>query len=232
LYCRKKCEKIFKIQDETVYSSNGEINSNAINHLHICCPRAFNKYTNYFPNVTDLTLDFKVDGHNESITNTLNRIIPLSIITKLIIESFCSSFIQLVELICLIPNLHILKLGFISIDDREYTSIQQCQTFQYVSNRNTIKNITINNECTLEKVKMLVALCPGLENLTIGIDKKNLASIIRFLLSPTNAQRLFFLCTLNVPEPCLEEINTLIKLENLVRDYSIKFNKNNLYLWW
>ncbi|CAF3992939.1 unnamed protein product [Rotaria sordida] len=75
---------------------------------------------------------------------------------------------------------HTLKLDCISIHDREYTSIEQSQSFQYASKRNIIKNIILNETCTLEKVKILVALCPRLEDLNIEIDRKNLASIIRF----------------------------------------------------
>ncbi|CAF1389491.1 unnamed protein product, partial [Rotaria sordida] len=212
---KKKYNKTFKLIEANTCSSHQEINLNSINHIHLCCIEALNKYKNYFQNVTDLTVDCKLDSCNRSITTTLNRIIPLPRITKLIIEFRRFSFIQLIELLCLTPNVHTLKLDCISIHDREYTSIEQSQSFQYASKRNIIKNIILNETCTLEKVKILVALCPRLEDLNIEIDRKNLASIIRFLLSQTNAHHLFFVCTSGIPKSCLEEIKTLIKLEKL-----------------
>ncbi|CAF4530148.1 unnamed protein product [Rotaria socialis] len=57
-----------------------KINFNSVNHIHICYTQALNNCVNYFPNVTDLTLDDKFDT---SITTSLNRIISLSRITKL-----------------------------------------------------------------------------------------------------------------------------------------------------
>jgi len=77
-------------------------------------------------------LNCNVNAPNKSITTALDQIIPLSRITKLIIEFRCSSFVQLIELLCLTPNIHILKLGFMSIDEREYTPIEQSQCFQYI----------------------------------------------------------------------------------------------------
>ncbi|CAF3316962.1 unnamed protein product [Rotaria socialis] len=130
------------------------------------------------------------------------------------------------------PNIHALKLGFISIDDREDTLTEQSQSFQYVYNRNMIKSIIVNEKYSLQKIKILVALCPHVEYLNIGTERKALALIMRFLLSQTNAGELFFLCTSGVPKSCRDEVQKLIQLEKLVRDYLIEFINGNLYLWW
>lgn len=145
-------------------------------------------------------------------------------------EYHCFSLIQVIKLLCSTPKIHTLKLDSISIDNGEFTFTEQNQSFRYVSNSNIIRNIILQEKCSLEKVKILRALCPHLENLTIGIDRKNLSSIIEFLLSPSNARQLHLLCTSGVSRSCLEEIKKLINLEK--HDYSIKFINNKLYIWW
>lgn len=223
---------MFKLKDAITYSFDQEINLNSVKHIYICCTRALNNCINYFSNVTDVTIDCQVNSHNKSITTTLDQIIPLSRITKLIIASHSFSLIQLIELLFVTPNIHTLVLDFISIDDTEYTLIEQSQSFQYVSSTNIIKHIILNKKCTLEKLKILVGLCPRSENLAIVIDKNNLKPIIRLLLSQTIAHQLFLLCIPEIPKLYLEEINRLIKLEKLLHDYLIKFIDGNLYLWW
>ncbi|CAF4235678.1 unnamed protein product [Rotaria socialis] len=77
---KNKKKKTFKLKDAITCSSHQEINFNSVNHIHICYTQALNNCVNYFPNVTDLTMDDKFDT---SITTSLNRIISLSRITKL-----------------------------------------------------------------------------------------------------------------------------------------------------
>ena len=52
--------------------------------------------------------------------------------------------------------------------------------------------------------------------------------IIRFLFSKINNKQchLFFLCISHASKTCLQELNTLIKSENLLDDYFIKFIKS------
>jgi hypothetical protein len=66
------------------------------------------------------------------------------------------------------------------------------------------------------------------------MKKEEIHEIVRFLLSKTTTQtqHLFFLCISEIPKRCLKELNMLIKLENLLDDYFIKFVNRDLYLWW
>ncbi|CAF1276471.1 unnamed protein product [Rotaria sordida] len=66
------------------------------------------------------------------------------------------------------------------------------------------------------------------------MNRKEMGNIIRFLITKPNdiIQNLFFLCISETPKICLREINMLIKLENLVNDYFIKYVNRDLYLWW
>ncbi len=55
-----------------------------------------------------------------------------------------------------------------------------------------------------------------------------------FLLSNNNTEihLLFFLCICEISERCLKELNMLIKSDNLLDDYYIKFVNRDSYLLW
>lgn len=144
----------------------------------------------------------------------------------------------MITLLGLTSNLQTLKLCCISIhsqqSDPEYLNIQQSESFKFVSNTNIIKNLILNQMCSLEKVKLIVALCPRLEHLQTGMIRKKLNLIVQFLLlkSNHNTRKLFFLRITKVPKICLREVKRLIKLEKLLDDYFIEFLNRDLYLWW
>ncbi len=81
---------------------------------------------------------------------------------------------------------------------------------------------------------MLVHLFPQLQYLQTGMNRKEIKQIILFLLSKTNTKtsHLFYLCIKEIPKTCLQELDRLIKFENLREDYFIEFVNSNIYLWW
>jgi hypothetical protein len=191
-------------------------------------------FVNYFPNATELTIRFRFFIPSDSIFITnLYRIVPLVQITKLVITLFNFPFEQMIELIRLTPVLHTLKLEAVSVNEISSKLIRESDLFQYVSKTNQIKNFELN-WLRLANIQLFVDLFPQLESLKIRIDKKEIQQIIRFLFSKTNNQprHLVFLCILQIPKRCLQELNMLIKSEHLLDNYFIKFINRNLYLWW
>jgi hypothetical protein len=188
---------------------------------------------NYFPNVTNLTFDHRFDTpFRLPFVANLNRIISLSQVTTLVIECSSMWFTLLIEILRFTFNLHTLKLPYLSIDE---TSIQQNEVFIFVSNTNKIKTVSFRGQCTLEKIRFLITLCPQLEHLETGMVRKELESCVRFLLSKTTnigTSRLFFLCITTVPKLCLREVKRLIKSEKFLDDFLIKYINRDLYLWW
>jgi hypothetical protein len=142
------------------------------------------------------------------------------------------SFKQLIKLLCSTSNMYILKLHFIPIGNTEYELIQQSESFQLVSNTNTIKTMIIDECCRLKKIQLLVALYPRLEHPTTGINRKDFLSIVRLLLAKNNnnPRHLFLLCVLDAPKVSLRELKRLIKLEKLLDDYLINHVDHKLYL--
>ncbi|CAF1516079.1 unnamed protein product, partial [Rotaria sordida] len=72
------------------------------------------------------------------------------------------------------------------------------------------------------------------EYLKTEMMRKDIELIIRFLFSENNHQThyLYYLCILEIPKIYLKKLNMLIKSENLLDHYSIKFINRDLYLWW
>jgi len=102
-----------------------------------------NNYVNYFLNVTELTIKHYFKTLDDSISTTLNRIIPLKQLNKLAIECYDFPVEQIVKLISFTPNLHTLKLNSLSIYETSSKLLQQSEIFRYVSNTNKIKNLEL-----------------------------------------------------------------------------------------
>jgi hypothetical protein len=209
-------------------------NFNSFKNVHICSRKATNNCLNYFPNATELTIDYYFKISDDLISRILNRIVPLKQLTKLIIKCYDFTFEQIVSLLRFTPNLHTLKLGLLSMHKTNLKLMKQNENFQYVSNRNKIKNLEMRTSCTLEQIPLIVTLFPKLEYLKTGMNRKEIGEITRYLLSKNNIEtrHLYFLCISEIAKICLKELNMLIKTENLLDVYFIKFVNRDLYIWW
>jgi hypothetical protein len=94
--------------------------------------------------------------------------------------------------------------------------------------------VTIENECTLEKIQLLTALFPRLEYLIMNLNKEDLESIARFLLSKfnDNTRYLSSLCISKRRRDFAEILKNLLETEDLLPDYTMKVIDRKLYLWW
>lgn len=165
---------------------------------------------------------------------TLNRVVPLQQLTKLMIDYYDFPFEQIVHLIRFTPQLHTLKIYLLSINRKAMIALQENPFFREVSSINRIKHLEVNDRCSFEQIEMFVQLCPNLEYLKIGMKRKETRAIVRYLLTKNNphTRHLYCLCISQTPRVCLGEMNLLLTSEELRRDYSIKWIQRDLYLWW
>ena len=207
---------------------------NSVKHVHIRSEYVINNSKSYFPNADQLIIEKKFKRFGNFISTALNGILPLKQLNALIIEAVSITFEQLIKLIHCTPNLHTLKFQFILLSKSNGTLIEQNEIFQQVSNTNKITNLELHESCTLENVQMIMKLFPQVEYLKTGMNRKSIHQIIRFLFSKTNptTRRLYFLCISQIPKVCLRELNMLMKIENLLNAYFIKYINHDLYLWW
>ncbi|CAF4410632.1 unnamed protein product [Adineta steineri] len=97
-----------------------------------------------------------------------------------------------------------------------------------------ITKVTISKKITLEKIQLLTAIFPRMENLTINLFGKDLEPIGHFLLSkPNNNTRyLSSLCITKQRHDLMITLKNLIEPKRLLRDYILKLIDRKLYLWW
>ncbi|CAF4682709.1 unnamed protein product [Rotaria sp. Silwood2] len=210
------------------------MNLNSVKHVCIRGEKYItNNRENYFPNVTQLTIKCYIKTFDESFKMTLNHMIPLTQLTTLVIELY-SSFEDIVKLLSFTPYLYTLKLRSLSLNEINLNLITQSEIFQYVSNTNKIKNLDVDDCHSLDNVQLIVNLLPQLEYLKTRVNRKEIKELIRFLLSKSNmkTRHLFLLCISDVPMSYPKELKTLIKLENLLHDYCMKYLNRDLYIWW
>ncbi|CAF4868361.1 unnamed protein product [Rotaria magnacalcarata] len=209
-------------------------NFNSVEHLHIASEEIVGDCLNYFPNVNELSIENKFKTSGDSIIATLRRMIPLRQLTKLIIKSHLFPMEDIINLLLFTPNLHTLSLNLYILDDFNINSNRQKEICQYVSKKNKIQDLILNQRCSLNEIQFIVYLLPRLKCLKAQMERKEIGQIIRFLLSKTHnrTRNLFYLCILEVPKVCLTETKVLIESENLLHDYSIKYIDRDLHLWW
>jgi len=153
----------------------------------------------------------------------MTSIVPLLQITELHIKKNELSVDQLIQILCLLPHLQSLTLANI-------LSLGSKRTDVLSRNNRITKLIIDDDECQFKHVRFLIHLFPRLEYLEISIDENNLEKILRFLLSKLPC--LFSLFLLNVNYKVIEKVQSLIKNEKLLNDYTSERIQGGLYLWW
>ncbi len=104
------------------------------------------------------------------------------------------------ELLTLTSHMHTLKFDSIQFYEPDSVSVQQSETFILASKTNTLTNVTVEQECTLDQIQLLTNLFPRVEYLKINLSKENSESILRFLLSKTsNGTRYLSLLCISKP---------------------------------
>lgn len=236
LFSRRKDYTLYKQLDKNTSLHHPELNLRSVEHIYIETEKSIINCMQYFPNAIELTFRKDFTSTCASVSTILNRIVPLQQLTKLAIECHYFSFKKMIELLCYTPNIRTLKFKSMPSYQKanDYTSVEQMETFRLVSNTNNITNVTFTGKCILEKLKLLLALCPRLQHLTIDTCATNLESITQFLLDKTNenTRHLCSLCFLTVCDSSLEQLDTFIKSESLLDDYTLKLANYKLYLSW
>ena len=170
----------------------------------------------------------------DSIVTVITKFILLKQLTNLVIRCSHFYFKNIIALLQLTPTIHTLTLESMDIDETHYESLRQSEIFQLVSNTNTIINVTLEEKCSLDKLKLLVALCPRVQNLTINIALKDMKLIAQFLLDKSN-QHICHLVLLCFSDACTDysrNLKALVTSGTLVGDYMLRLVGAKLYLWW
>ena len=97
-----------------------------------------------FSNATELPILYYLEKNNEDfLLTSFNNIIPLKQLTKLVIEIYADTFIDIIELLLLSPNIHIFQVGRVSFNYSDLITIENSEIFELLSKRNNIKQMII-----------------------------------------------------------------------------------------
>jgi len=143
-------------------------------------------------------------------------------------------FKEIIDLLDCAPQ--VCTLGFRSMPwlRENYLSIEPSEKFRRVSETNMVTHIIYRGESTLDKVKLLVALCPRIRHLSIYLEQTREESVVRLLLDRTNPNtcNLCSLCIRQFATFWLDKLNHLRESKSLLNDYTLKLIDSKLYLWW
>jgi hypothetical protein len=173
---------------------------------------------------SQLTLSNKNDSTDNLYINELNHIISFKQLNKLIVTPNNFDINQLMELLYLSPNIHVLILS-------TYSSCYY--SLQNKINNNIQQIIIYNKHLTLKEVQELINIFPRLKSLDMKIKEYDLELIIRFILKHNINKNspLQLLILQNAHCAMINRLQKVIDREELIHNYSIEFIEGTAYLW-
>ena len=238
LLCFLPCRRnYYELQNQASHSTcceEPDLNFKSVQQIGIPNEESITRCVYSFPNVTELRFEYRFTTSRTSLVSLLDRILPLKQLTKLVLKCTHFHFKKIIDLLDRAPRVNTLEFQSMPWFRDKYLSIEQTEKFRRISETNIITYITYDGDCTLDKLKLLVALCPRVQNLSIYLDQNTDASIIRFLLDRSNPNT-SHLCLLYIRRHAMfwyEKLDHLLKSEQLLDDYTLKLADSELYLWW
>ncbi|CAF0948187.1 unnamed protein product [Adineta steineri] len=100
---------------------------------------------------------------------------------------------------------------------------------------NSITNITIGETCTLEKLELLVMLCPRLQHIEMGIAIKDIGPLLRFIVHDNNLniRHLISFCFIDSNRYSFQHLTVLLNSKILFGKWKVLYvdKKSKLFLW-
>ncbi len=212
---------------QDTYPYPNEINPQSIKHISIRGDITTKNDFLYFPNVTELTLLDYLNPSLHSISTILDRLMPLTKLSKLTIQYRDLCISQLIDLLYFSPNIQLIILeSSISFSKISLISIQQTQTFQTIFNDNKIQNMIFKKDSTVESVRLFYKLCPRLEQMTIDLNRYDRTMVMKLIENDLHDSHVPFLCFLNIGNTSQWGIELYLS-----KHYSIKSVSQHLYIW-
>ncbi|CAF1073404.1 unnamed protein product [Adineta ricciae] len=205
-----------------------------VQHLRIREENAIRSCTQFFPNVTSVTFMYTPCRvlPNGYVIMQLGSIVPLKQLTKVTLDIPLMRFRSIVQLIRLTPSVHTMTFTFQTMLSEDFNSIEQSELFRYVINHNQIRKMIFKAYYTKRLIQAMMNLCPNLQNLAFSVSNKSLVPTFQYLLTKTMHDELS-LCVFGLNATWIEELQTLIRLQELTKNYLIKTISDKLYFkWW
>jgi len=176
------------------------------------------------------------ERYNYFIKN-INRIFQIVRITCLNIDLCHSSGDLLIDFINRLPYLNSLSVSCLPLLELNI-STDESSKFYFVSNNNNIKKVNLEKMVAFEQIQFFIDLCPHIEYLQVGCTSNfNCEMFKRFVLMKNNTKKIFKLYLLclyisTADEKMIEKFQTMIDMERLISNYSIKRVLDKIYFQW
>ncbi len=214
-YFRRQCYELYRCETY-------EMIIHSASHLKIGIDKIPADIFIRFPNVTKLTLiENDIQSNEQRSIMNINRIIPLIQLTHLVIFDRHFDIIQLIEFLRFSSNIQSVTFMGVSFIDLFCLSIEQIDLVNCISKTSKVTKLCIQDDCSLEYVQFFVKLCPRLQKVEIVPLKRQIESIVRFLLS-SNVPDLFRLSLQSITFEMKIKLQKMIDHDKLICDYSIK----------
>jgi hypothetical protein len=146
-------------------------------------------------------------------------------------EVFMNTFIQIINLL---PKLDSLKISSLSLKQSKSLFTNETELI----NQNQITKVNLETINNIEEVYFLLELCPRIVYLKIDfINNIDMELFVRDILIKINTKsnhqlRLLCFSISAADDQMIKTLQTMIRSEKLLLDYTIKRILNNIYLEW
>ena len=174
---------------------------------------------------------------NEFYIRLIGPMLALSQVTCLHIDFDHIFAGVLIDLMQHLPHLHSLVVKSLASMQQRHLSVEGTRIVGLISQKKSISQVRLMNVVTLSEIQFLLDLCSGVQYLQIDhLNDLDLASFVRFILMKNvqDLPNLFFVCFGCPPSnnDLLQNLNNMIDVEQLRRDYTIEQIQENIYLRW
>ncbi|CAF3913365.1 unnamed protein product [Adineta steineri] len=164
------------------------------------------------------------DPQLSSMIGPILLLVPITCLNITRSEIFIGSLLELV--VCL-PNLNSLVISTLSMIKPRYLSVEDTETLRWLSDYNEITKVKLHRMNDLAEIQLLLDLCTSMEYLEVDCtDTICPKQLLRFILmknikSIPKLSSFYFGISI-VKENIIEELTTMINLEQLCHNYTIK----------
>ncbi|CAF4163813.1 unnamed protein product [Adineta steineri] len=182
-------------------------------------------------------IDLPHIDNDPSLSATIGPILLLVPITCLNITCWKIFIGSLIELVVCLPNLNSLVVSSLTMIKPRCLSVEETTALRWLSKNNVITKVKLHRMNDLAEIQFLFDLCSSMEYLEVDCtDKICPKQLLRFILMKNikSIPKLSSFCFgISVKKQnIIDELITMINLEQLCHNYTIKQIQNKIYLRW
>lgn len=183
LFCRRKYYQLRSKDEQCPYIYQSHTSLDSVRYVQIKNISPTDDYSISIPNTTELTISYDQTMPPRLLLDQIGSIVPLSKLTKLVVNCVNIQVFELMEMLCFVPICDTLALNTFSIIEPTSFLLSTNSFDAHMLRRNTIKNLTIKSYCTQQEVEILMQFFPQIQHLSIDVHGNHFSSVLKYLIS-------------------------------------------------